>query len=120
MFVRHHASFAGDVSEDDRHKRLGADIVDYHRAGLAAVTIDQCQHLHLVMERALFRRTLEVADKGFVHLDNAAARTERRKIAGAHRLTDKRSEERRVGTASYSKCRTRWSPAHAKKKKKQY
>src|SRR3546814_13020525 len=34
MFVRHHASFAGDVSEDDRHKRLGADIVDYHRAGL--------------------------------------------------------------------------------------
>src|SRR3546814_17335012 len=58
--------FAGDVSEDDRHKRLGADIVDYHRAGLAAVTIDQCQHLHLVMERALFRRTLEVADKGFV------------------------------------------------------
>src|SRR3546814_10799495 len=77
MFVRHHASFAGDVSEDDRHKRLGADIVDYHRAGLAAVTIDQCRHLHLVMERALFRRTLEVADKGFVHLDNAAARTER-------------------------------------------
>src|SRR3546814_19861152 len=53
MFVRHHASFAGDVSGDDRHKRLGADIVDYHRAGLAAVTIAQSQHLHLVMERAL-------------------------------------------------------------------
>src|SRR3546814_17373690 len=30
-----------------------------------------------------------------------------------------RSEERRVGKACVSKCRSRWSPYHAKKKQKQ-
>src|SRR3546814_357380 len=33
-------------------------------------------------------------------------------------VTDKRSEERRVGKECVSKCRSRWSPYHSKKKNK--
>src|SRR3546814_11398505 len=66
MFVRHHASFAGDVSEAARHTRLGPAVVDYHRACLSAVTTAQCQPLLLVMDRRLFRRPLTVCSHIFV------------------------------------------------------
>src|SRR3546814_300262 len=37
----------------------------------------------------------------------------------AHQLADDRSEERRVGKECVSKCRSRWSPYHYKKKNNQ-
>src|SRR3546814_13242898 len=37
---------------------------------------------------------------------------------GCERHEEGRSEERRVGKESVSKCRSRWSPYHEKKKKK--
>src|SRR3546814_20190981 len=44
----------------------------------------------------------------------------RQNIALVRRKTEtKRSEERRVGKECVSKCRSRWSPYHSKKKTKQ-
>src|SRR3546814_15582558 len=46
---------------------------------------------------------------------NGLSRPERR--FARSRITDRRSEERRVGQECVSTCRSRWSPYHEKKKK---
>src|SRR3546814_15241722 len=43
-------------------------------------------------------------------------RDQRFTVAGFYKSIDKRSEERRVGKACVSTCRSRWAPYHLKKK----
>ena len=54
---------------------------------------DQCQNLHLVVERALDRRALQTTDESLVDLDNAAANAERAEVSGAHRFAYTVGEE---------------------------
>ena len=96
VLVRHDGRLARDVRADDRHQRGGVHVVHHHRPGAARLAVDQRQHLHLVVERALDRRTLNATDEGFVHLDNAAARAEGREVAGTHGFADAMGEEPRT------------------------
>jgi len=41
VLVRHDARLAGNVGDHDRHECFGANVIDYHCAGLSAVAIDQ-------------------------------------------------------------------------------
>lgn len=66
MLVGHHAGFAGDVLEHDRHERFGLYVINDHRAGLAGFAVNQRQNLHLVMEGALLLDALQLADESLV------------------------------------------------------
>src|SRR3546814_18300642 len=66
-------------------------------------------------------RGIYLLSGGFAETGNEGADQQQRlrklaMVAGARVLGPNRSEERRVGEACVSTCRSRWSPHHQKKK----
>lgn len=86
--VGHHDRLFSYILHDDRHDGFRGHIVHDHGASLARIAIDQREHLHLVVERAALGSALDAADEGLANLDDAAARTEGSKVAGAHRFAN--------------------------------
>src|SRR5579885_149466 len=86
--IGQHSRFRMDVCLQDREQGRSLEIVHDHAAGLAAVAIYQCQNLVLVFVAAPLLHPFwlllpVVADEGFVHFDEAAAKAEHR-ATGAH------------------------------------
>ena len=87
-FVGHDNRFARYVRLNNRHDGCSGYSVHNHRPSLAGVAVDQRQHLHLMVLSAHFRSALDATDESLVNLDDTTARTERGKVARAHRFTD--------------------------------
>src|SRR5829696_3814536 len=87
--IGHHAGLASDVLAQDRHQRLGAQVVNDHRTLLARVTLDERKNLVLVMEATARLDALRlggavVADERLVNFDKAAVAAHRGKRTVAH------------------------------------
>src|SRR3546814_17679301 len=70
---------------------------------------------------SLTKRLLKKNAAEFSSLQNAPRSNPSKNVSNSNRTESEtgRSEERRVGKECVSTCRSRWSPYHSKKKKKQ-
>lgn len=108
-FIGHHACPLGDVLAQDRRQCLGGQVVDLHGAHLAALAINEGQHVVLVCVAATLLDAFGldgavVADERLVHFDRAAVAAHGRQIAGTHGFADAMSQEPRglVGDAQHA------------------